>query len=647
MSRVKGGQHDVPCASVVNPMSVDFSDMPPLLEIPGHKPKLFDRFRSLIEKNETAMKGGPGVFSKVQREFFSLLTDNDDVKNGSREIFAEMFKIQEEHTNSEYRQFINDILDCILEANLNKLSYSRCLQMLYSLFSKAFYKDSFCRIILGSSFVLSTVYLTWISGIGQIFGLGVDGCYTVFSALSACYQFIDNPILYVSTFERLIGDYAKQIPDFIKILNENVDKHAVFVSLIAQTNVAILDKIYRPAPAPEREGDARAGAGAGASGPGAGAGANEPGYFNELLKCIQELKNKGGSPEKMNELEKIRLATEQANNALNGPSSAPGPSSAAGVHAAGAVPDQKTLSLFQKMYDEIKIVTGQYSEYVKEYLRNLYRFLNKVLQVFPGVVGDPNNSFCAYTSNFFIYYLTDVVNAIKRQMGTAGINETETILGIILDFSLPSPLRNEIYMGKDYTASQEVIMLALTLKDDIINCLAKKINQSQGRTMEFAIKSAKKIIENVIPFYQSLLTEDNLKKYMATLPDEMLRRFLTVSGQNAQPQPFDDTQGGTYGDSQPEEERNESLYEDMILLFRKGLLEPIQSSTDKTEKNLYEKTMSACTSLLRINPFSLFLNPLQRLINRKYLSRNHFGIVGIHRFVSRIFTKSRPFGTVL
>ena len=205
------------------------------------------------------------------------------------------------------------------------------------------------------------------------------------------------------------------------------------------------------------------------------------------------------------------------------------------------------------MYQELRNVRDGMTNYVKRYVLNLYNYLNRSRQVFPGMVGAPETGFLSYSCNVFQNRIIGLFGIISDQFVRAGINERETVVATIFEYMLPSNLRKHIFRGEDFGASKELGILAFRLRPRLFDCLAMKLGGNKKRAQE--------LLEQC-PLFASTLTEANVNEFEQTQPHVFLRTVLNIPGPS-------DSQGGVYGGSQEQAQRNESLNNDLLDALRR------------------------------------------------------------------------------
>jgi hypothetical protein len=513
-------------------LPIDESQRQVLLERLKTMPQ-FERLNNLMQQHNRAMSN-PSVTQTVKDNILEhILTD--DVKADAGEIFKEMFGIELDTQNIEH---IVHILNCIIKAFINDLSVFRCIQMTGTLCLKAFYKIQGFRIAVAASFVGSTFYVGWISGIGQLCGLGLSGCQIVFSALAACHHLIYDPKKFMEQFVPLLGDNASVVGKFIASLNGAIVTPSLFAGLVAQGNVALLERMYS------------AGAGAGA-----GAGAPRPpgdGHLDNLRTVLEaEIARRRAIGEDATQLEAaLALLIQPAPAAAPVPPLAP---AAAPVPPPAAAAD----GVFNQMYRALTDAGGVYGDYVKTYIMNLYRYLNRVKQVFPGVVAPPGADFLSYSCNVFNDRIIQVFGIMSAQFAHAGINERQTKLATLLEFILPSNLRESIFQGDVFSASKEMGILAFRLKPSIIDCL------SEFMTREHAIA----LLEGCSILFTPTVTEANVDSFVSSMPHVILERLLLLESPELSRESHDSQTAQP--PMTPLRERLSTLHDDMINTLRK------------------------------------------------------------------------------
>jgi hypothetical protein len=543
-------------------LRIDAQGAVELLDIPGVD---FTNLRVLMREQQQAISGGPDVSERVKDMIVTRFLV-DEVKTDAREILGPMFAIPEDIEPTSR----NRVIDCILNSLIQDLSVFRSIQMTGTLFLKAFYKNNVFRVAIAASFVGSAFYVTWISGLGSLCRLGIDGCQIVLSALAACYNLIANPGEFMVQFNLLLGEpISVQIADFIRVLNENVATPALFAGLVAQGNVSLLELLYRQPVAPvhlvaaagaqalaQEEGhlenlrdainaeiarlEAERAPGAGAAGaPGAGAAgaAGAPGA------------GAAGDP---------LPALIVARDSINGAIAAIPAAAAAAVPAPAPDADAANRSLFDVMLRELRRAGGVISIYVKRYVLNLYNYLNRVRQIFPGVVGPAGTDFLSYSCNVFLQNrIISLFGIISAQFTNAGISERQTLLSTLLEYILPSNLRWSVFRGDDYSASKELGILVFRLKPRILDCLTR---------IGLPRPEANALLESCTLF-TSTLTEDNLAHFVTLMPQTLLQRIFLPEVQPVEAGGGSLTPGPAWT---PLLERLSTLQTDMNDLFRKN-----------------------------------------------------------------------------
>ena len=527
--------------------------MPELIPIYASQSQVipqFSKLEDLMRQHNKAMRE-PSASQTVKKNILdNILTD--DVKADAREIFKEMFGIDHPGT-----QKIVNIINCIIKAFINNdLSVFRCIQMTGILLLIAFYKNQSFRIAVAGSFVGSTFYVGWISGIGQISVLGLSGCQYVFSALAACQQLISTPDQFMTQFVSLLGDNTRLVSGFIGSLQGAIDTPSIFTGLVAQGYVGLLERMYSAGAPPP---------------PGEGAGVAPPpgaGHLHDLRAALHaEIFRRQAIREDVTQLEAALVLLNQHAAAAAAAAAAPVPPLDPAAAAAAPVPPLAPAPVaaannrvFNEMYNELISAGGVYGDYVKTYIISLYRYLNQVKRVFPGVVGPPGTDFLSYSCNVFNDRIIQVFGIISAQFARAGINERQTILATLLEFILPSNLRRFIFEGDDFSASKEMGIIAFRLKPSIIECLAV--------TENITLEAAKLAVEGCSILFTPTVTIDNVDSFVSSMPHVILERLLL-------PNKGDESSGESQ-DSQtaqppmtPERERLSTVNDDMLQIFRK------------------------------------------------------------------------------
>jgi hypothetical protein len=543
LSEARGGCREQNVLNDVMPELVNRSGQLVMRDLPGAAID-FTNLQNLMAQQNSAMTNGSSVSGTIKEAIIrQILTD--EVRGDAREILGPMFAIPEDLNPVANR---NAIIDSILDSMIQDLSVFRSIQMTGTLLLKAFYKNNGFRVAIAASFVGSTFYVTWISGLGSLCTLGIDGCQIVLSALAACYNLIANPHEFMVQFNLLLGEpISGQIANFITVLRENIATPALFAGLVAQGNVTLLERLYRqPAvPAPDAEG-----------GP-PPAQAQEPGHLENLRDAIDReivrLRAEQGAPG--DTLTALIEARESINRAI-----APDPAAdAAAAAPAAAAAAAANVSLFNVMLGELRSAGGEISRYVKRYVLNLYNYLNRVRQIFPGVVGPTGTDFLSYSCNVIQNRITRLFGSISEQFTHANINERQILLATLFEFMLPSNLRKSIFRDDEFSASKELGILAFRLKPRIIHCLSGKLRLTE--------QDALRLLDSCILF-ASTMTEDNVAQFVSLMPHVILERILLTEPQGSQ----SDSMGSmTVNPSDsPLPERLFSVQRDMLEAIRKN-----------------------------------------------------------------------------
>ena len=495
MSRARGG----------GGCSREAEVMPELLAIQAHDIPLalqpqFNELKKLMEDHTTSMSGGPSVSRNIKESIIRIILTNE-VRPGARDILGPMFAIPGAQHLGADENGRTQLIDCILESLINEnVSVIQCINMTGKLLLKAFYKNNVFRIAVAASFVASVSYVGWISGLGTLCTLGLGGCQVVFSALAACHHLIADPHEFMIQFERILGPENRAIAaGFINSLTEVVNDPVIFAGLVAQGNVALWERMYRPAAAQAA----------------AVARPLPPSHLENLrdamLARLQGLENGA-------ERDAIVSALAVIETAINMPpegAAAVAPGAAAAV-APGAAAAPAAATLYREMLDHLVSTAGVCGNYGKRYILSLFRNLGRVTRVFPAVVGRPGTDVVSYYCNVIDNGIISVYGIISAQFAHAGIAEHETLLATLFESILSSKLRRMISKGDNFSASQELRYLAFSLKDSIIECLMRK---------GVAAHTAGELLERC-SLFASTVTDANVAAFIADMPDAIVRRIL-------------------------------------------------------------------------------------------------------------------------
>jgi hypothetical protein len=537
----------------------------------------FTNLQRLMEQQNSAMTNSSSLSDTIKQTIISeILTD--EVRGDAREILGPMFAIPDPVENR------NAIIDSILDSMIQDLSVFRSIQITGSLCLKAFYKNNGFRIAIAVSFVGSVGYVGWISGLGSLCGLTLDGCQIVFSALAACHHLIADPNEFMAQFVPLLGSVIpSHVAAFVDALRIAIATPALFAGLVAQGNVTLLERLYRqPAvPAPDAGG-----------GP-PPAQAQEPGHLENLRDAINaEINSLRALGAQGDHLQALLAAGDSINRAIAAvPAAAPAPAAAAAAPANPAAPADPAapaaaaapanpaapadpaapaaaaaapaaaaanVPLFNVMLEELRRVGRGISRYVQRYVLNLYNYLNRVRQIFPGVVGANGTDFLSYSCNVFLQNrIISLFGIISAQFTNAGISERQTLLSTLLEYILPSNLRWSVFHGDDYSASKELGILVFRLKPRIIHCLSVKLESEED---------ALRLLDSCILF-ASTLTEDNLAHFVSLMPHVILERILLTGPQGSLSESLSSTTANPSDSPLPE--RLSSVQRDILEAIRK------------------------------------------------------------------------------
>jgi len=564
-----GGCREQNVLNDVMPELVNIRGEVVIQELPGAEIN-FTNLRRLMAQQNSAMTNGSSVSDTIKQAIISQIL-TDDVRGDAREILGPMFAIPEDLDHVQHR---NAIIDCILDSMIQDLSVFRSIQMTGSLCLKAFYKNNGFRIAIAVSFVGSVGYVGWISGLGSLCRLTLDGCQIVFSALAACHHLIADPNEFMAQFVPLLGQVIPgHVAAFVDALTKAIATPALFAGLVAQGNVTLLERLYgqHAVPAPNAE-----------RGP-PPAPAQEPGHLENLRDAINAEIDRllqaeraaaagagaagaagAGAAAAGDHLQALIVARDSIIGAIAAAAQGPAPAAAAAqgpapaaAAAQGPAPAATNVSLFNVMLEELRRAGGGISRYVQRYVLNLYNYLNRVRQIFPGVVGPNGTDFLSYSCNVIQNRITRLFGSISEQFTRANINERQILLATLFEFMLPSNLRKSIFRDDEFSASKELGILSFRLKPRIIQCLSVKLRSEED---------ALRLLDSCILF-ASTLTEDNLAHFVSLMPHVILERILLTEPQGS----LSDSMSSTTANpsDSPLPERLSSVQRDILETIRK------------------------------------------------------------------------------
>jgi hypothetical protein len=457
--------------------------LPPRFEAADFKPK-YEALKQLKDQYERVLSGGPSMTAVAKAELLDGLI-TEEVKNAACPILQELFDGRKSNVSDEE---MNSMLECILNGLVDDLDILRLIQMVAKITISVYYGESWCRIGLAAAFVGSTLYLSWNTGISQVFSLGANGCMFVLSALSGCYQFIHDPAAFMSAFVPLLG---AAIPDhitgFVEVLKTNVNNPAVFATLIAQSNVALMGRIYR-ADGFQPYADLRKAAAAPADAPGAAADAPAD-------------------------------APAAVAAAAAGPDAA-ADAAAAAAAAAPAAPGGPS-DLCARMYTELGKGAAQSKRFAIQYFLKLIDGIRKIRYVLPGQLNRPEDRVLYHKCCLFLTgSIHGLIGSLGDQADRAGLDLTELTTKILLDYLLPSKLRGLVAMGDEYSAKNEVYLLAHRIQSRVIDCISE-LRNPRVTPVRF---------EQCFPIFGSELREENVDRLVQSSPEYVLSRYNDLLG---------------------------------------------------------------------------------------------------------------------
>ena len=476
----------------------------------------YDALVALNERYNEALSGGPSMTTAAKAQLLRTII-TEDVKNAACPILQGLFDGRlVDVTEAEMKSF----LECIFKGLMNDLDILRLIQMVAKITITVYYGESWCRIGLAAAFVGSSVYLSWNTGISQVFSLGANGCRFVLSALSGCYQFINDPALFMQEFVPLLGDnIPKFIGDFVNVLNDNVNNPAVFATLIAQSNVALMGIIY-------------------------GEGGFQP---------YADLRAAGANA--------LPADAAAAAAALPADAAAAGAAAAgaAAAHPAAGAGAGGPLDLCAQMYAELRKGAVESKRFAIQYFLKLIDGIRKIRYVLPGQLNRPEDRVYHHCCLFLTGSVDGLTVLLRDQADRAGLNLTELTTKILLDYLLPSKLRGLVAMGDEYNAKNEVYFLARRIENTVIDCI-----KALGIP-----RLTRELFVSCFPIFGSELTAQNVEHLVQSNPAHVLSKFNDLLAQSLrQPRQAEEGMGGdSFGsaaavvdpDSQPLSMRDASL----------------------------------------------------------------------------------------
>ena len=429
------------------------------------------KYEALVALNgryNEALSGGPSMPTAAKDQLLRTII-TEDVENAACPILQGLFDGRVvDVTDAE----MNSMLKCILKGLMDDLDILRLIQMVAKITITVYYGEGWCRIGLAAAFVGSRVYLSWNTGISQVFSLGANGCMFVLSALSGCYQFINDPVMFMQVFVPLLGvTIPGFIGEFVKVLNDNVNNPAVFATLIAQSNVALMGIIY-------------------------GEGEFQP--YADLRAAAEDA---GGLP-------------AAAGGAAGGAAAAAGAAAAPDAAAAGATPGGP-LDLCGRMYAELMKGAAVSKRFAIQYFLKLIDGIRKIRYVLPGQLNRPEDRVYHRCCLFLTGSIQGLIDSLHVQADRAGLDLTELTTKILLDYLLPSKLRGLVAMGDEYNAKTEVYLLAHRIQSTVIDCINGLNNP----------RLTSELFVSCFPIFGSELTAQNVEHLVQSNPAYVLSRF--------------------------------------------------------------------------------------------------------------------------
>jgi hypothetical protein len=483
----------------------------------------YDTLVALNERYSEALRRGPSMTATVKAGLLTGLI-TEDVKNAAYPILKGLFDGNKPQDMGQ--PDMNSMLECILNGLIEDLDILRLIQMVAKITITVYYGEGWCRIGLAAAFVGSSVYLSWNTGISQVFSLGANGCMFVLSALSGCYQFINEPVVFMREFMPLLGDTIPEfIGGFVDVLKENVNNPAVFATLIAQSNVALMGRIYGEGEF-QPYADLRA---AGADGLPADAAAAD-------------------------------AAAAAAAGSGGGAAAAAGAAAAHLAPAAAAAAPGGPSDLCARMYAELMKGVVVSKRFAIQYFLKLIDGIRKIRYVLPGQLNRPEDRVYHQCCLFLTGSIRGLIASLDAQADRAGLDLTEITTKILLDYLLPSKLRGLVAMGDEYNAKNEVYLLAHRIQNTVIACIYALRNGQLTR----------ELFVSCFPIFGSELRVENVARLVQSSPEYVLSRYNDLLGRLLHQQQdemgmggdSDDSIGAVPSDSQPPDRRDATLFED-------------------------------------------------------------------------------------
>ena len=483
----------------------------------------YDALVALNRQYIEALSGGPSMAAAAKAELLRTITE--DVKNAACPILQELFDGRQVDGVTDAER--NSMLKCILKGLMDDLDIIRLIQMVAKITITVYYGQGWCRIGLAAAFVGSTVYLSWNTGISQVFSLGANGCMFVLSALSGCYQFINEPQVFMREFMPLLGVTIPLIGRFVKVLNDNVNNPAVFATLIAQSNVALMGRIY-------------------------GEGEFQP--YADLRAAAAEMPQPGAADLPAD------AAAAGGGAAAGGAAAADAAADAAAAAAAAAAPGGPS-DLCARMYTELIKGAIVSKRFAIQYFLKLIDGIRKIRYVLPGQLNSPEDRVYHHCCLFLTGSIQGLIDSLDAQADRAGLDLTELTTKILLDYLLPSKLRGLVAMGDEYNAKNEVYLLAHRIQNTVIACIAALDNPRLTR----------ELFVSCFPIFGSELRVENVARLVQSSPEYVLSRYNDLLGRLVHHQQqdaggmggdSDDSIGAVPSDSQHPDRRDATLFED-------------------------------------------------------------------------------------
>jgi hypothetical protein len=336
----------------------------------------------------------------------------DGVKDIVHPILRKIFvSLPEDYRGHDVTpQDIGHILNCILTKFTDDLPLFGFIPMLIRMHLKSFYNESPFRIALASSFVASSGYTAWISGMNRIANLGTSTCASILSVMAHCAHLAYSPTQYMAEYTRLLGETVVQdLGDTIDFLLPSAG------GTFAMSNIFLLGKIYGPArfvPA------------------------------KELLEAHNARRA---------HLPPMNIA----------------PGAAVPGAAAPFIGPQPQDSILMRMYTELMAQAATIGNLAKNHLCRLIDIIRAIRHTPVGIVGRIDQRMSHKANVCAVAWIYSFMDTIDNQAREAGLDRDVLYAKNLLDAIFPSVIRE----GTETAAKEEIILTAHRIKSGVIDCL--------------------------------------------------------------------------------------------------------------------------------------------------------------------------------